>query len=62
MLTRYSTTLYTVIGVHFVTAEDFQKVQSKLVLKVLTRQSIQRDQIFKAFLKVSLLQQKKVTF
>ena len=37
--------MYAVIGIHVVTAEDFLKVQSKLVLQVSTRQSIQRDQI-----------------
>ena len=46
MLTRYSTSLFAEIGVQVVTGEDFLKMQSKLILKVLTKQSIKRDQIF----------------
>ena len=46
---RYSTSLYVIIGAYFVKAslKDFLKVpSSKLVLEVLTRQSIQHDHIF----------------
>ena len=46
ILTRYSTSLYSVTGVKVMTAKDFLKMQSKLVLKVLIGQSIQYDQIF----------------
>ena len=37
MLMRYFTSLFAVIGVHVVTAQDFWKAQSKLVLKVLNK-------------------------
>ena len=46
MLMKYPTSLYAVIGVHVLTAQDFLKKQSKLVFKVLTIQWIQHDQIF----------------
>ena len=46
ILTRYSTGLYSEIGFKVVIAKDFLKMQSRLVLKVLTEQSIQHEQIF----------------